>query len=179
MTPHQILIVGIRLLVILWLLNIFGQVASGLAAAVHVGEELMLWARLTWVSIGIQVAVCALLWFFPATLASKLLRGGDVPVVSASIPFSEWRDLCFVTVGIFVLASAIPNMIYWVVFVGSVEPFGPDLDPEQKAIAFSNLFELLIGLALTLGARKFGTFLQRARSVDVPTGGSGAQGKEP
>jgi hypothetical protein len=128
-TPHQILIVGIRLLAVVWFLSILWQVAGILIAIEHGG----IGAGIMWAAAGVQLLFCAFMWLFPATLASKLLRGGMESVSAGSVPFYEWRDLCFVSVGTFVLARAVPTAIYWmIVAVGS----GPEMEPftfEQKA----------------------------------------------
>lgn len=95
MTPNQISIVGIRLLVIVWLLSVIGQVAGALVATEHGGLD----AEVLWTAAGVQLLVCVFLWLFPAMVASKLLRGGMESVSAGSVPFHEWRDLCFVVVG--------------------------------------------------------------------------------
>lgn len=85
MTPHQILIVVIRLLALLWFLYVLSNVGMfiGMAEAlwsIGIGRPLLGVFGL------VQLGACVLLWLFPATLASKLLRDGARP-----IPL-EWAD---------------------------------------------------------------------------------------
>jgi hypothetical protein len=169
-TPHQILIVGIRLLVIFWSLSVLGQMAAAVATFEQMGAATLP----IWISVGIQSLACVFLWFFPATLASKLLRGGNSPISPGSASFAEWRDLLFVTVGIFVLARAIPNALYFAILAGASEPFSPDFTLEQKVNTFAAALELLIGLGLVFGASGLGSFLQRLRSAGVSSSRTGA-----
>jgi hypothetical protein len=67
-TPHQILIVAIRLLTIFWLFGVLGQIAAAIATLQAMGTGTLS----IWVLAGVQLAICLFLWFFPATIASKL-----------------------------------------------------------------------------------------------------------
>lgn len=163
-TPHQILIVGIRLLAIFWFLGVLGQVAAAVATVEQMGAATLP----IWVSAGIQFAVCVFLWLFPATLASRLLRGGNSVVSAGSVPFDQWRDLLFVTVGIFMLARSTPNVLYWAILAGASEPFSPDFTLEQKLSALAAFLELAIGVGLVLGARGLGSLVQKLRTVGRP-----------
>jgi hypothetical protein len=170
-TPHQILIVGIRLLAIFWFLSILGQIAAAFAALEQMGAATLP----IWISAGIQLAACVFLWFFPATLASKLLRGGNSTVLAGSVPFHEWRDLLIVTVGIFVLARSIPSAVYWAILAGASDAFTSGFTLEQKVNAFAALLELLIGTGLIFGARGLGSLIQHLRNAGLPSSRSGAQ----
>lgn len=163
MTPHQILIVGIRLLVIFWLLSLLGQ-AAAIPATIR-STDVSVTPFL--ISVGLQLVAIVVLWLFPATLASKLLRSGNVPVQASAAPFDEWRDLMFVGVGIFVLTRAIPDIIYWAILATAPTSSFPDFSFEQKTNAFVSLLELAIGLFLTLGAAGVAAFIQKARSAGV------------
>jgi hypothetical protein len=105
------------------------------------------------------------LWFFPGTLARRLLRAGNETVLAGSIPFDEWRDLGFVTVGVFVLARSVPTAIYWLILAGSTELFAPDFTLEQKVSVLATVLELLIGVGLILGARGLNRIIQQVRGV--------------
>jgi hypothetical protein len=100
---------------------------------------------------GIWVAAGAFLWLFPATLASKLLRGGMESVSAGSVSFHEWRDLCFVSVGTFVLARAVPTAIYWIIVAVGSRPEMESFTFEQKASVLVASLEVTIGLGLVLG----------------------------
>lgn len=164
MTPHQILIVAIRLLAIYWLLGVLGQLAPAIATMDELGAD----SAMIGVPLAVQLAICLFLWLFPATLASMLLRDGGSPVSAGSVPFAQWRDLLFVTVGIFILARSIPGVVYWVILGGASEPAAPDFTFEQKISAFVTYLELAIGIGLVFGASGIGSLLQKLRTAGIP-----------
>jgi hypothetical protein len=166
--PQQILIVLIRLFAIIWSLHVLGQIAAGVVLErIGVAGE----ALAIWVLVAAQFVACAFLWFFPATLASKLLRSGNVPVSSTAVPVSEWQALALVTVGVFALTRAIPNASYWAIMLTTGSPLEPndaDLGFEQKVSAFAALLELLIGLWLVLGSAGIRSAIFRLRGAGLP-----------
>lgn len=164
MTPHQILIVGIRLLVILWFFSLLGQAGVILTTV----REMSVSSSPFVISLAFQIVASGLLWLFPATLAAKLLRAGNVPVQTSAVASEQWRDLIFIGVGIFVLARAIPDVIYWAILAAAPEHVFADLTFDQKAGAFTSLVQLAIGLILTLGASAIGSLIQKGRRVGVP-----------
>lgn len=164
MTPHQILIVGIRLLVIFWFFSLLGQAGVILTTV----REMSVSASPFVISLAVQIVASVLLWLFPATLAAKLLRAGNAPVQASAVPFDEWRDLVFVGVGIFVLARAIPDVLYWAILAAAPAHVFADLAFDQKVGAFTSLVELAIGLTLTLGASAIRSLIQKGRRVGVP-----------
>ena len=161
MTPHQILIVAIRILAIFCFVSVLGRIA----AAIVTMEQLGVTALSIWVAAGIELGVCVYLWLFPATLAAKLLRDGHSVVSVGSVPFTEWRDLLFVAVGLLVLAGSIPKAVYWAILAGASEPFAQDVTLEQKVSAGAAFLELAIGVGLVLGARGLGSLLQKIRAA--------------
>lgn len=163
MTPHQILIVGIRLLVIFWFFSILGQ-AGALVATIPdpaVSTPFL-------ISLGVQVVASVLLWLFPATFARKLLRASNVPVQTGAVVSDEWRDLVFVGLGIFVMARAFPVLIYWLIM--AVAPASDDagFTLDQKASFFASVVELAIGLMLTFGASGIAALVYKDRRLGVP-----------
>lgn len=168
MTPHQILIVAIRLLAIFWFLGVLAQLPTVVVTMQEMGSV----ASSFWLSPLLQFLVCAFLWLFPATLASKLLRSGSAAIPASSVPFSDWRDLLFIVVGVFVLARAVPDAIYWIALGVASEPLAPDLTFEQKVSVFATVLELVIGAALTLGATGLGNSIERLRRAGQQRGES-------
>jgi len=164
MTPHQILIVAIRLLVIFWFFSILGQAGALLTTIQNMAVSSTPFV----ISLAVQIVAIVLLWLFPSTLAAKLLRAGNVPVQTSAVAFDEWRDLVFVGVGIFVLARAIPDVIYWAILAVVPESNSASFTFEQKAGAFTSLVQLTIGLTLTLGASAIASLIQKGRRVGVP-----------
>lgn len=163
MTPHQILIVGIRLLVIFWFLSLLGQAG----VILNTIQNMDVSAPPFLITLGLQLVVLIVLWLFPATLASKLLRAGKVPVQASAVTFDEWRDLIFVGVGILVLTRAIPDVIYWAILASAPESSSPSFTLEQKANALASLLELAMGLVLTLGAAGIAALIQKGRRTGI------------
>jgi hypothetical protein len=159
MTPHQMLIVAVRLFAIFVLLGSLGQIALSFSTYRALGEA----TYFVWVWLALQLAVSAWLWLFPATIAAKLLRPGSVPA-QAPTAFSEWRDLCFIAIGMFILCRAIPDLVYWLILAAAIEP-GAELTLEQNANGFVTLLEVVIGIGLMLGATGIAAAIERLRSA--------------
>lgn len=166
MTPHQILIVAIRLLAIFWFLGVLAQLPTLVVTIREMGSV----NSSFWLSPLLQFLVCAFLWLFPATVASKLLRSDGDSIAAGSVPFSRWRDLLFIVAGVFVLARAIPNLTYWFILALASEPSVPDLSFEQKVGIFATALEVAIGVVLTLGANGIGSSIERLRRVGQQSG---------
>lgn len=166
MTPHQILIVGIRLLAILWLLNVLARVPVILVTFEH--AEMEPYPAL--VALGLQFAVSVVLWLFPSAFAGMLLRAGKTPVSASDTPLGDWYALCFIAVGVFMLARALPDLAYWVVLASKGEPLAEPFTLDQKAGFAATLVELAVGVGLMLGATGFSTLIHRLRRAGVPTG---------
>jgi len=163
LTPHQILIVAIRLLAVFWLLSVLGQIPVVLATFEH--TEMEPYSTVVW--LGIQFAISAVLWLFPSTFAGLLLRSGKTPVSVAAAPLGEWHALCFVAVGIFTLARALPDLVYWIMLATNGEPLTEPLRLDQKATFAATIVEMAVGVALLLGATGLSTFIHRLRRAGV------------
>lgn len=164
MTPHQILIVAIRLLAIFWLLGVLAQLPILVVTFDNVGHPLH--TSVIWV--GIQFAISVVLWVFPATFASMLLRAGKTPAPTGDIPFDEWRSLSFIAIGIFMLARALPDLAYWIVVASGHEPLAVEFTLDQKASVVATVLEVAIGGALVLGAAGLSSLIERLRRAGVP-----------
>src|SRR6187399_2121452 len=116
MTPQQIVVVLLRLIALLWLLFTLTHM-YGLFAVYHGGEGLGISRPIVMLSAAFQVFVCFALWFFPSTIAANLLRSGqpaDEPAPTR--PLVEWQTLGVICVGLWTLAQAIPDSIYWLTY---------------------------------------------------------------
>ncbi len=158
MTPHQIVVVVLRLVAMVWLIHTLTHM-YGLFAVFDDASGVSLSRPIVLLSAVVQVAVCLGLWFFPSTVAANLLRSGQAPHEPAPArPIIEWQTLGVVLVGIWALTQAIPDTVYWVTYYamlsGSDMSFF-DLDPDQKANALATAVQLIIGVWLLLGARGF------------------------
>src|SRR6188768_3774422 len=115
-----------------------------------------------WLFAFLQIVTCAVLWFFPATIAKKLLPSAtDTDLPRSPVALIEWQTLGVICIGIWALTRAIPDAIYWMTFYSmseSVDYSFSILNAEQKASIITTVAELAIGLWLVFGAKGFAAF---------------------
>ncbi len=160
MTPHQVVAVGLRLIAILWVFHSIGQFIGLLSSDDPDGWPLMGFFTV------VQFGLCALLWFFPASIATKLLPSAKDEVVSAGPPGpQDWLAVGTIGIGIWLLSGAIPDAFYWSIFVG-MNPFGgfSTLDADGKAAVITTGFQNLLGVWLIVGGKGLAALLWKART---------------
>lgn len=121
----------------------------------------------------IGVTTAALLWFFPLTIARKLLPVLHEPRPPLSASGQDIEDTAIFVLGLWVLAGAIPDAAYWGLFLQQVNQPGfaeLTLPPEQFAAIVTTGVELVLGLWLVFGARGLIGAIRRLRAA-----GSGAR----
>lgn len=162
MTNAQIAGLGVRLFAIwlivyvlrqapdLWILNRREADVAGIIAASIVPVLLLL--------------IAAALWFFPLTVASKLIPRSSL-AQSTSLPVEEPQRTGFLLLGLWVLAGAIPSLIrysfllYHTFRPGAMVELGLNL----PAAMLYTCAELIIGIWLLFGARGLLGLLRLAR----------------
>ena len=170
MTPLQIVALGLRLVALIWLLYTFNHL-HGLFAYVNDDSGIVIRKSVIWLFAFLQIATCAVLWFYPRTIAEKLLPSASTAEQARSpVAMVEWQTLGVICIGIWALSKAIPDAIYWMTYYSM--SFGADgdafyLDAAQKARVASTVAELGIGLWLVFGARGFAAFLFKLRTAGV------------
>ena len=111
------------------------------------------------------ILVAALLWFFPLSVARKLLPvardSGTVPAVMQP----NFAALAFSVLGAWVLATAVSDAVYWFVFFIYSERAGVDysISPDYVASMVATAAELLIGVYLLFGSQGLVGLLHRFR----------------
>lgn len=113
-----------------------------------------------------SLGLAALLWYFPLTVARKLL-----PVMKDSGPDrstgpSHLELLAFSILGAWVLAGALSDATYWFAFalVTNGSEYGEvQLGAENIASIWTTVIELLIGFFLLFGARGLVALLRHLR----------------
>jgi hypothetical protein len=169
-TPHQIVALCLRLVALIWLLYTLSHTHE-LFAYVKNYSGIVINKPVVWLFAILQIATCAVLWFFPATIAAKLLpsAAGAEPVRSPS-PLVEWQTLGVICVGIWALSQAIPDSIYWITSYGMMMSASDgifDMGPEQKAGIVAAAVRLVIGFWLVFGAKGFAAFLFKIRTAGM------------
>ena len=164
LTREDVIAVASRLFAVF----LFVLVLRALAQSVDIilGRE---WA-MVWLLLGLSLhavalVVAALLWFFPLSVARKLL---PVARDAGSVPLGQTPDLqalAFSVLGGWVLASALSDALYWLVYFTYPTAVAGDVpvSPEQIAGVVATIGELLIGIFLLFGSHGLVGLLRRFR----------------
>lgn len=108
----------------------------------------------------------AFLWFFPLTVARKLLPVMREPRSETALDASMALSVGITLIGLWVLASALADAAYWASLVVSVAKFAPqgfEWSPEQMAGMVATVVELAIALSLVLGSTGIKKLIHRYR----------------
>lgn len=164
MSREDYVAVAVRLLAVWLFLTIL---RGGLSAAVG-GGELAPWALVLLLPF---VGVAAALWFFPLTLARKLLPVGREPKEALGAPAQEVEVIAFTVLGLWLLAKAISDASYWLILAWQMQraPY-EDMtwSAENIASVATTVVELAIALGLLLGTRGLQRMLHRLRGRSAP-----------
>lgn len=159
MSPHQILIACSRLGAIVWGIFAIRQIPE---SWLHVGSADSRTPVL--VLTAVQFALCLFLWFFPATVARKILPPG-----AAALPTrpTDWRVLGIILIGLWTFTQVVPRVAYWVIFIrtlASADIAIASLTAVQKGQIASTSAELAVAIFLVFGARATAAYLFGIRS---------------
>ena len=100
-------------------------------------------------------AICALLWFFPLTVARKLLPVMKEPRSESRMDESTTLSVGLTVLGFWVLAYAVPDILYWITLIYSIrsmDAMSYMWTPEQTASVVTTVAEIAFGLWLVLGS---------------------------
>jgi len=118
----------------------------------------MTWAWLYALALLIAIAICVFLWFFPLTVARKLLPVMKEARSEQSIDASVGLSLGLTLLGVWFLAQGILDSLYWLLLVFQTkkltqsQSYGFDWQPDQVASMAVTVLELVIGAWLILGS---------------------------
>lgn len=161
MSREDIVAIATRLFAIFLVVMQIRYIASVAIAPESVRDVLLLAAA---VSVPFLL-VAALLWFFPLTVARKLL-----PVMKEPRPLVDpgsrtALELALTAIGFWVLAMAIVDMTYWITYLfhTSRQPYPIEFGSENWANAAATVVELLLGGWLVFGSRGLAAFVTRLR----------------
>lgn len=168
MTPHQILIVCIRLVALFWLLSVVSNLHL-VFASLNEDSPVTLYASQVWLFAGLQVAIAAVLWFLPATIAAKLLRAPRAATEEPPPRLVEWQTLGMICIGLWALTRALPEAVYWASFLRMTSDEYPpiELGPDQKAKIIATAVEIIIACSLLLGAKGIAALLFKLRTAGI------------
>lgn len=167
MTPHHIVVICIRLVAIALLLYTLSHLHE-LFAFMNDDAQVKLNKTAVWTFALIQVGVSGILWFFPRTIASKLLPTRDSHQAAPAARLMDWQTLVVVGIGLWVTVRGVFDAIYWAAIYNMMK--SPrvgiaDFSPQHKAAMIVTAVELAIGIWLLLGAKGIAAVLFRLRSA--------------
>lgn len=100
-------------------------------------------------------SVCAILWFFPLTIARKLLPVMREPRSETAMSGSITLSVGITIIGLWLLTSALPDMIYWSTIFVMTRQFNAGYftwQYEQIAKITSTVMELVLAIWLIFGS---------------------------
>ena len=122
-------------------------------------------ATLTLVLLAV-LATSALLWFFPLTVARKLLPVMREPRSETSVGESTAFSLALTVMGVWFLANAIVDVAYWLMLFAHVHASdlpGFELTPSQEGSIAATAVRLLLSLWLIFGSSGVNRIITRIR----------------
>ena len=167
MKPLHIVATCLRLLAVVWLLYALSHLNSVLSYA-HAQSHDPANASAVWITTLLQLVACAVLWFYPMTIASKLLPGGaSVDSHSSPPQLVEWQTLGVICVGLWGLLHVVPLLAYWAAYAMLYhERYSAEgLELEDQARIAAHVVELLFSLWLVFGAKGVAALLFRIRTA--------------
>lgn len=122
-----------------------------------------------WLFIGIYILIfisfSILLWFFPITVARKLLPLEDKKVEEKPATASDVELVAYSILGLWVLSRAVPDMFYWIVAISARPPEFHTFTISHKwyAAIVSTIIELVIGFWFLFGAKGLRGLIRKLR----------------
>jgi hypothetical protein len=160
--------VGVRLFavyVLFWTLETFPSAMFLLSGADGKG-----WAGLYIAVLVLAGLLCAFLWFFPLSIARKLLPVMREPRSEQAIGAPVALSLGLTLIGIWFLASALVDVSYWLtIFIRSKQDNGIPVEwtPKQIASMVATLTRLLLSVWLIFGAAGIRRLIYKFRYGEI------------
>lgn len=114
------------------------------------------------------ILVAILLWFFPFTVISNLIKGFKIEGDEESAyKTSEIIDAMFIILGLFLLFRVIADGTYWFMLnqYASTGDVPVELGADRKANIVATIVEGVIALLIIFGRKGIYTFVKKFRSI--------------
>jgi hypothetical protein len=164
MSREDLVAVAARIFAIFLLVTIARSFPSAMALLDQEGP------RPSMVLIGVvlasSIAVCAILWFFPLTIARKLLPAMSEPRSETAMSGSVALSVGLTLLGVWVLAYALPDTVYWATFFLLTRQTGAGYSAwghEQIASVATTVVELVLATWLIFGSSGIKRLILRFR----------------
>ena len=165
MTSAQIVGLGVRLFAIWLIVSVLQHVPNmwqfSASAESHTSVYVVTLA------VGLLLLLLAVaLWFFPLTVAKALIPSSS-KTDYVKVPLEQAQSVGFTLLGLWVLASAVPDSFYWlfILYQTSVPELKFELGTRHYASVVSTSIRLILGIWLLFGARGLLGVLRWARSA--------------
>lgn len=167
MSPKQILIAAIRLIVLIGIVQTLSSIVTIFAQS---GSEYNSAQILLPLSIyGFYLAAWLLVWCFPATIANRLLPQHLQTAQEPPKHPAPWMMTGIVLIGIYTLSQAIPELIYLFSIYRFTQSISTDtqtsiwanLGTQNQAGIFASTAQFLIGIFLLFGAPKLSSWIRK------------------
>lgn len=164
MSREDLVAVASRLFAVFLLVTIARSIPSAAALLSQEGHR----PSLAFVAIVLLagVAICALLWFFPLTIARKLLPVMKEPRSETSMSPGSALAVGLTLLGVWVLAYAIPDAIYWItrfLLIRQMDVEHYAWGPEEIASVTTTVAELVLAVWLVFGSSGIKRLIHRYR----------------
>ena len=164
MSREDLVAVASRLFAVFLLVTIARSFPSAAALLSQEGDRPSL--ALVAVVLIAGIALCAILWFFPLTVARKLLPVMKEPRSEASIGPGSALSVGLTLLGVWVLAYAIPDAIYWItrfLLIRRMHVEHYAWGPDEIASVVTTIAELVLAVWLVFGSSGIKRLIHRYR----------------
>jgi len=106
-----------------------------------------------------------LLWFFPLSIARKLLPRTTQKSTEVAVSAQEIETIAFTVLGLWVLSTGVPDIIYWITYWLTIAnaSVDPDISLDRLGYTLATVMEIIIGVWLMFGAKGLRGLLHRMR----------------
>ena len=156
--------VAVRLFAVYIAFKVVLQVPDA-ARALSQDQDLA-WAGLYALVLLASLALCAFLWFFPLTIARKLLPVMKEPRSEQAIGASVGLSLGLTLIGVWLLANGTIDVVYWLALITRTKQhveLNFEWAPDQIASMVATVFEVGVGACLVLGSTGLQRLIHRLR----------------
>jgi hypothetical protein len=164
MTKEQVLGLAVRLFAIF--LFVYGL--RSLTGVIQLAETASGYSGIWWVAVSylvIFVCIALMLWFFPVTVARKILPKDDRKTGETEISLKDIDVVAYSILGVWLLATTIPDVIYWLLVLATLEHKGliPYMTHSRLASVIATIIQFGIGIWLMLGAKGLRGLIRKLR----------------
>ena len=145
--------IAVRLFSVFLFLGVIKQVPD-VVQFFATGDQGRAWAIFNALGLLSGALICVLLWFFPLSIARRLLPVMREPRTEPPMDASLALSVGLTLIGIWVLAYGVVDAIYWLTLwirTRQVPAVYFEWSHDQVASVFATLAELVIGLWLVVG----------------------------